>query len=592
MDRIKVHIICLLLCLSVAPCFGQFGLTATELQAKLNKIPQEHAFVHTPNSLFLAGEYLYYSFYGFNANTKRLTELSKVAYVELIDNNGNQIFKHKLRLENGVGSGDFFIPTATPTGAYKLIGYTNWMQNGSVESLFTTDISIINPYRSSPLVSNPTIPTDSLVRSEEQELEVISKNPSARTVQLPMNKLIYTKRELVSLDLSRYSNSLVNGYYSLSVRKQNVLRAPKLTHIDRYLDTLVSKPYDFSNVDSRSPRLPELRGELFKGKVLSKNSKSRVDQLHISISIPGDQPYFTIVKSDNNGVFYFNVDRYYSGSEIIFDVIDAEKTAYNFELIDRTFEEINKLSFHEVQIDKSDEKALVDRSVANQIENAYFKFKPDSTKIPKPRRFLDDYEGKTYLLDDFTRFKTIRETIFEYVKDVVIRRVNNDKSVVRIKGYNFGTNSLALPLVMLDGVVIQDHNALLDFESTTIASIEVYRDQFIIGPHTYQGALVVQSKSGQSPNNYTRFGLNQPMPLFRSQDVKSYFKQGYSGTQNNPRLPDYRYQLLWQPVKEFTQNDTKIEFYTSDITGNFEVLLQGVTKEGKPISAIQVFTVN
>ena len=327
-------------------------------------------------------------------------------------------------------------------------------------------------------------------------------------------------------------------------------------------------------------------------RVQSKNARIPVDNLHLSISIPGDNSYFTVVKSDDNGFFYFNIDQYYSGSEIIFDVIDGEKSNYSFELIDQSFIPLNGITYNEVHLDSTIKKSLIARSVANQIENAYFRFKPDSIKVPQPGRFFDDYQGKKYLLDDFTRFKTIRETIFEYVKDVVIRRINSSKSVVRIKGYNFGTNSLALPLVLLDGVVVQDHNRLLDFESGSIASIEVYRDQFIIGPQTYQGALVVQSKTDQAPTTFDRFGLPTALALFRPEDAKNYFKQRYDNQESQKRLPDYRYQLFWQPVKEFSEQDAKINFYTSDITGNFEVLLQGVTKEGKPISAIQVFTVN
>lgn len=561
------------------------------LESKLAKIPKEYAFVHTTNSLYLAGEYLYYSIYCFNEATRSLTNLSKVSYVELINEQGEQIFKHKVRLENGVGSADFFIPTSTPTGAYKLLGYTQWMQNGSLESIFQANITIINPYRINGSSNLATESIDSLISAEQEQPKVLSKDLAGRSLQLPINKLNYKQRELVSIDLKGLHPRLLGGQYSISVRRQNLLKAPLQPRIDRYLDTLKLNSYEFNLVNKNVPALPELRGELYYGRVRSNNSKLAIDNLNIAISIPGEIPFFSIVKSDNNGYFYFNIDRYYSGTEIIFDVIDADKKEYNFELIERSIDQSDGLNFHKVILDSSMKKALVARSVANQIENAYFKFKPDSTAVPKAFRFFDQYQRKTYFLDDFTRFKTIRETIFEYVKDVVIRRVNSSKSVMRIKGYNFGTNSLALPLVLLDGVVLQNHNALLEYESASIESIEVFRDQFVVGPQTYQGALIVRSKAGQEPSNFDRFNLNQPLQLFRSADSKSYFKQTYSDQQLKQRLPDYRYQLYWQAVKPFTDRDTKLQFYTSDITGSFEVLLQGVSKQGKPITAFQIFTV-
>ena len=64
----------------------------------------------------------------------------------MVGENGLVIFKHKLRLEDGYGHGDFFIPVSVSSGNYKLIGCTRWMLNWGEEVFFQEDISILNPY--------------------------------------------------------------------------------------------------------------------------------------------------------------------------------------------------------------------------------------------------------------------------------------------------------------------------------------------------------------------------------------------------------------------------------------------------------------
>ncbi|NNC70577.1 MAG: hypothetical protein HKN90_07145 [Flavobacteriaceae bacterium] len=572
--------------------YSQSKLGHNELISKLKDIPREYTYVHTNNSLFLTGEYIYYGIYCLNDQTKLLTELSKVAYVELVDRQGKSIFKHKVKLNAGTGNGDFFIPTSTPSGSYKLLCYTQWMQNGALKDIFQVDIHIVNPYQADQNGVNTISNNDSIVSPVDIPLQTISKDPSTRSLLIPLNKYVFYQRERVVLDLSTFHGTMAGGYYSISVRKKNELPTPNNDKIDRYLDSLTPDEYSFSDNIENTLFIPELRGELFQGKVLPKNQNDPIKNLKIGISIPGDHPYFTISKTDEKGHFYYNIANYYSGDQVVFEILDDDNNKYSFGMIQKPFRDLDQLHFSDLKIDLSMKDAILKRSISNQIENSYFKFKPDSTVLPRSKQIFSESLRKTYILDDFTRFKTIRETVFEYVKDVVIRRINKNKSVIRVKGYNFGTNSLALPLVLIDGVIIQNHNALLDYESANIKSIEVLRDQFIIGPQIYQGAVLVKSKKGLELTNYSSLGIPNFIEFFKSLETKKYYKQSYLESNMARKLPDYRYQILWQPVKKFTANDLNLDFYTSDVSGIYEIILQGITSTGKPISAIQSFMVN
>jgi len=128
-------------------------------------IHHERVFVHHNTSLLFTGEYLYYKLYCFNESIDNLSKTSKIAYVELIGEHGQIIFKHKIKLDEGLGQGDFFVPTSIPSGNYKLLAYTQWMRNASGNNFFSSDISIINPYKVN----------QSEILSEDIEIENIPK---------------------------------------------------------------------------------------------------------------------------------------------------------------------------------------------------------------------------------------------------------------------------------------------------------------------------------------------------------------------------------------------------------------------------------
>ena len=112
-----------------------------------NALHAEAVYIHHNASLFVAGEQMYYAVYCVNKATNQRSTLSKMAYVELLGADGIRVFRHKIKLNSGTGQGDFFIPTSVPTGNYKLLGYTQWMKNSSVDNFFSSDINIVNPFQ-------------------------------------------------------------------------------------------------------------------------------------------------------------------------------------------------------------------------------------------------------------------------------------------------------------------------------------------------------------------------------------------------------------------------------------------------------------
>jgi len=106
---------------------------------------QEKLYVHTDKNFYLANEICWFKIYNVDAILNRPLNISKVAYLELIDNNNKAVWQEKIALNDAIGSGSILIPSALATGNYILRAYTNWMKNFNEGFFFEKKISILNP---------------------------------------------------------------------------------------------------------------------------------------------------------------------------------------------------------------------------------------------------------------------------------------------------------------------------------------------------------------------------------------------------------------------------------------------------------------
>jgi len=566
---------------------AQVSLKNEEQKKGLATIPQELIFVHSNTSLFLTGEYLYYTIYCLNSETNTLSDLSKVAYVELVSKEGTQFFKQKIKLENGLGNADFFIPVGAPTGTYKLLAYTNWMKNEGFDVFFKEDVHIINPYQVSK-ISFQKKDTSNISGSSKHHIAYKDRNIGP--MNLVLKNRVFSKRSKVSFSLrGKNENAVVSGNYSISLRRKGKLPEPTPQNSVTALNKFDSKLKDGVNLNSNSIYLPELRGELLSGRVSTLNNRI-IKDLKIAVSIPGDNYYIDIVSTNSDGVFYINIDQDYSGDRMFLEVLDNPQQNYKIVLNEHSYLDYSELVFKDLELNTLIKEEIVQRSIHNQIDNAYFKYKPDSVVSVVAEQLFGTKKFQNYKLDDFTRFKTIRETIFEIFKDVSISRIGKENSTLHVQGYNYGTNSGILPIVIIDGFQITNHTALLDYNAFAIEQIQVFRDRFVLGSKVYQGALLFKTKNNSIEEFQNEASLFTSK-LLKPQISKNYFTQRYD-VNTASRIPDDRLQLLWMPHLKVSEKVTTLDFFTSDVSGEFEICIEGFSSKQEPVSIKAYFSVN
>jgi hypothetical protein len=577
LDRIK-HLIILFVFVNIQIISAQQTVTLDET-----------VFIHSNTTTLVSGETLLYKIYCLKSSDKTPSNISKVAYVELVDSDKKSVFKNKIFLENAKGQGDYFIPTTLKTGNYKLIGYTNWMLNNPESSFFEIDITIINPYKTNELTSTGGGSNTNInFQSASNSVNSTSSNVSSGNLNLKLNKKTFTNRELVDLKIETLDKNFDDGNYSLSVRKVDGLSIKNQVSAADFTSKSYNSIIDLQS-QGKKTQLPELRGEIISGKVTAKNNTDKVDNLLIAFSLPGKSFAFKVVKTDAGGNFVFNIDKAYYNSEITVQIIENQSNNYTLTLNNLSEIDYSKLSFTpNYNLPFSIKENLLDRSVSSQIENAYYHKKADN--ISKPETLESFYYpiAKEYILDDFTRFKTLKETITEVATEAYSKQ-SNGKYYLHVTDPNVFPQLPESALVLVDGLYLENQNELFNYSMKNIYKIEIITGRYYLGPKSFNGLVSFTTfdkdfKSTQNGSSIIKTAILRPQPK------KIYNKIDYTNLADNQSIPDFRNQLFWNPEVKLNKESNN-SFYTSDVSGTFEIILEGFAKNGTPISLKEVFEV-
>lgn len=148
-QAIKVMLLTPVLCILA---LGSDAQVVQEVQNGFNlyrqSALQEKVFVHTDKTTYLPGEIMWLKVFCVDGNDHKPLNMSKVVYVEILDNGQNPVTQAKIAMKNGIGDGSLYIPVTVNNGNYKFRAYTSWMKNFSPEFYFEKTVTLINPLKS------------------------------------------------------------------------------------------------------------------------------------------------------------------------------------------------------------------------------------------------------------------------------------------------------------------------------------------------------------------------------------------------------------------------------------------------------------
>ncbi|MCZ4243455.1 carboxypeptidase-like regulatory domain-containing protein [Pedobacter punctiformis] len=122
----------------------------TELLKKLdeytNKYPQEKVHLHMDKPYYAIGDDIWFKAYVVNTKTQAPSLISKVLYVELINEKDSVKKQVKLPLMGGVTWGDFKLTDSLGEGNYRVRAYTRYMRNFGTDFFFDKTIKVGNSW--------------------------------------------------------------------------------------------------------------------------------------------------------------------------------------------------------------------------------------------------------------------------------------------------------------------------------------------------------------------------------------------------------------------------------------------------------------
>ena len=569
--QMKKYFCCIILTFftwNIVECFaGQFvGKTGS---AEL----RERVYVQTDKQLYLAGEPVLMKVLTTDTEQIPLT-FSKIAYVELIGDSVAQA-QIKIELTGGIGTGRMQLAADLPTGYYRLIAYTQFMRNEGVDVFFEKNIAIVNTFVSGYHPEDAEQVAENHISPAEET--------GSGTVMLQPDKANYSTRDHGELIISGLPEKVHT--LSVSVAGKDFVSVGE-SDISTFQKNRTKKSTKFTG-----EFLPEYEGHIVTGKIIDNQTgmAGANELLAAGLAFPSEGiRFFAAQKSNVEDVRFFTSN--ISGMNEIATVVYNTNENYRVEIQSPFVNRYASETMPALRLDSAYFGRLLHRSVALQV---FHYFSEDLSKNRNiPEQYLKMKPTWSYLLDEYTRFTTMREVFIEFIIGARFRKNANKQeiSVLVKRGnyYNYGM----MPLVMLDGVPVSDHDAIYNYDPLTVERINIYYGPCVLGGYMFDGIVEMTT--------YRR--LHQDLHLSKSSQILTYEgpqlpyrldTPDYSEEKNRrSRMPDGRHTLLWNPdVCPDGKTSIRLPFDTSDLTGEFQATVEGVTEDGQFIYTTAVFKV-
>lgn len=681
---------------------------ASVVIVKAQDRPIERMHVHLPKHIYIAGEAIQFKLYCINPKDQKLSNISLVAYVELIGENGFPVAQTDVILKQGMGEGGFVVSSQLPTGNYAINAYTHWMKTSSPDFINISSLFIYNNQNISKdlktaiklpdctfrdLKDNSKSLLNTNTKPQEEEISIhtkiedinrtlrfsVSINNSETQSIAPYRFQLYSKDGKIldkefqfinnSWELRSNIKELESSNYSVCIRdKENKILKTAVVHLARsHRGRFIEKPrittskrkkikislhlnelnqqtdslflsagirlkepnsssiniIDYVNLYSdfgasmlpyfkqigqigkqnwivengpetlwvkhsnsysvNANRYPETESYVLEGAVNYRDSKLPVQNENIFLSRIGAYADIRTYRTDDQGKFFFKLPLKKGLHDISIQVSDKDDLDLSINLKDKfSSKNFAPLSWNPNQL-KGEQLTFIKELYENfRIRNIYQKETFKETNDTCLFRGKQNFFGKakrSIKIDEYIRLDSLEEYFHEFLGSVKIK-YKKKQPYMNVFNLDLMQVMKHKPLLMYDGLILSDASIILNKDSKDIDKIEVVPYEYYYGSSHLYGIINVISKThkceiNELPKNTERYYL----PLF----TKSIEFLNQKIPQEGHR-PDFRTDLLWEPNINLTKDKSfDLEFTSSDVKGEYELTVEGISEKGEPI---------
>ncbi len=346
------------------------------------------------------------------------------------------------------------------------------------------------------------------------------------------------------------------------------------------------------NKPATHAHLPEVEGHVVSARLLDPVTLAPTARRTAYLSVPGRRVQFYSAESDTSGLLKFYTRDFYGPSEVILQT-DQRWDSLKVEVLSPFSTERSSFASRPFVQQTGSTADLLQSSIAMQLRNIYAgKFLNRELLPPVDSSNFFLKADKTYLLDDYVRFSTMEEVLREYVPEISLA-IRRKSYQLKMLDYEIKQFLPTPPLILLDGVpVFDDGNKIIAFDPLKVQKLEVVNTPYIYGSAVFDGIASFTTYKGDLGG----FEVHPKATVVDYEGMqlqREFYAPMYEGDINLSRIPDYRNTLYWSPLNRTDgEGKASFDFYTSDMSGNYTIVVQGIAEGGRPGMTITSFDVN
>jgi len=326
--------------------------------------------------------------------------------------------------------------------------------------------------------------------------------------------------------------------------------------------------------------LPEYNGHIVTGQVLTSSGTPATDALtYLGVIGKRVQLYGSV--ADSTGHVLFNTKDMYGPGELVAQTNTEKDSTSKISILSPFSEQYSTTALAPLLLNAQMQRQLEAGSIGMQVQNLY-----NANKLKQYYRPLVDSSAfygdlaKEYKLDDFTRFTTMEEDLREFIAEVNVVKTKGRFHIKVLSHQGFLEEGD--PLVLIDGVPIFNIDKVFTIDPLKVRKLDMVNRVFYSGPIFADGIISYTTYKGDLGG----FEINPHAVVLDYEGLqleREFYAPVYqTDSQLKSRIPDFRNVLYWaHDVNTNAAGKATVSFYTSDKTGKYVGVLQGLTANGQ-----------
>ena len=331
----------------------------------------------------------------------------------------------------------------------------------------------------------------------------------------------------------------------------------------------------------------ETRELILTGRVLDRETKQAVPEARVVLNTPDSIINILYAETGDDGSFHFVLSDFFHNKALYF-FVDPETTngPTDIELFGKfTFQMPAAPQVFPHLAKKADYISMSQEIV--KVNKAYaIDHLTDRNKRRKPFAkppLLYGKANQTVYTDHYVALDSLPEIAREIIHPWHLR-LRGGEYVSRLISAADGRRLPGSPVYFLDGIITRDIDKMIQLDSESIFKIEVHNRHWVHGEMSFPGIIGLFTRNQEyreimadrTTTAMFKETLHEPM---------AYVPPAYDHPEDaDATLPDLRQLLYWQPGLLLEKGEKKtLEFYSGDLRGEYLIVVQGITPDGRAV---------